>query len=140
MTNQLDLFHLEPQPITDIAKPPRRTNVTPLPDGEQLVCFEVVEPDNTPKNQAAHYMRFWDKNGLLIDGLIDNWYPYRSGNKQAREKSYGKVKQRFDQIISTGLIGWGEIMSSETSISEHQWGDKQLTRKRYPDSTIHISE
>ena len=53
MTNQLDLFHIESQPINEIPKPPRRTNVTPQPDGEQLVCFEVVEPDNTPKTQAA---------------------------------------------------------------------------------------
>ena len=137
MTDQLDLFHVEAQPITEIAKPPRRATV--YPDGEQLVCFEVIEPDNTPKTQAAHYMKFWDKNGLLIE-LIDNWYPYRSGNKQARAKSYGKVKRRFDQIISTGLIGWSEIVTTETSMAEHQWGDEQLTCKTYPDSTLHLSE
>ena len=138
MTNQLDLFHVETQPVTEIAKPPRRATV--YPDGEQLVCFEVVEPDNTPKTQAAHYMTLWDTDGLPIVKLVDNWYPYRSGNKQARTKSYSKVKQRFDQIIETGLIGWSEIKSTETSMAEHQWGDSQLTCKRYPDSTIHLSE
>ena len=139
MTNQLDLFHVEPQP--KIAKPPRRTNVPPLPDGKQLVCFEVIEPDNTPKTQAAHYMLFWDKNGLLINGLIDNWYPYRSGNKPSTGKS-PIVKSSGDSTKSYqgGLIGWSEIVTTETSMAEHQWGDSHLTCKRYPDSTIHLSE
>ena len=57
-------------------------------------------------------MLFWDKNGLLINGLIGQLVSLTAqATAKHGQKSYDKVKRRFDQIISTGLIGWSEIVN-----------------------------
>ena len=104
---------------------------------EQLNLFEV---ENVPNIEAAHYMKLWDEDGLIIDGLADNWYPYRSGNETARAKSYNKVKRRLDQLTSTGLVGHAEIVTTESRMAEYQYAPEPLTLKHYPNSTVHLSE
>lgn len=97
---------------------------------EQLLLFE-----ETHQTQSAHYMRLWDKKGHPIKRLDRNWYPYPTGSKSARTKSVAKVRHRFDQLTSTGLIGFGEIVTTESKIAEHQYGDESITLQNYPPST-----
>lgn len=134
MNKQLDLFHVKPNPAPE--PPPRQQRTTASPDGEQLEAFEIAAE---PETQSAHTMRFWDKDGLEITGLVDNYYPYRTCNKNERAKSLAKVRKRFDQLISTGLVGQAEIVTSETHIAEYQYQpDPNFIVKYYPESQQQI--
>ena len=135
MNEQLDLFHVEQNPAPE--PPPRQQRINPSADGEQLEAFEIA---TGPETQSAHYMQFWDRDGLQIVGLIDNYYPYRSGDKEARAKSLAKVRKRFDQLIATGLVHHAQISTTETHIAEYQYIPHPLTIKRWPDSSIKIDK
>ena len=101
----------------------------------QLLLFE-----GTHQTQSAHYIKIWDKQGLLIKGLANNWYIYPTDNKTARAKSLAKVKHRLNQLISSGLVGWCEIVSTDTRQAQYQWGDKDIVLKHYPNSPMKKKE
>ena len=132
--SQIDLFHVTENTIPD--KPPRRQTINPPPDATQIEAFDF---DDSPDVQSAHYMRFWDMNGLRIQNIADNWYPYRQGDTTARQKSLTKVRRRFDQLTSTGLVGLADIVTTESNMPEYLYEpEPRIQVKRYPQSTQKI--
>ena len=134
--SQMDLFHVTENEAPEKPKPVRRQPTATESDAEQLQFYGEPEPEI----YAAHRMRFWDLDGLEIRGLPNNWYRYRSGSTTAREKSLAKVRRRFDQITSTGLVGFAEIVTNESNLAEYQYNPGPIVLKRYPESQITIKE
>ena len=98
----------------------------------QLTLFNL-----DPELYAAFYMVLYDEAGLLIK-MKDNYTRYATDDETERRKVFSTVKKRFDHLISSGLVSWGEILSTETRMAEHQWGDKDLVTKHYPSSAINL--
>ena len=100
---------------------------------EQLLLFDIKEEKEVC---AAFYMSFWDKEGLPITGLVDNWYPFLIDSKPQRDKAFSDIKRRFDGLTSTGLTGFAEIRATDTNLPTYQCGDESLTLKHYPETQM----
>ena len=98
----------------------------------QLTLFNL-----DPELYAAFYIVLYDESGLLIK-MKGNYTRYATDDETERRKVLSAVKKRFDQLTSSGIVSWGEILSTETRLAEHQWGDKNLVTKHYPSSAINL--